>query len=746
MARILAWCDSTTAATGFGRSAAHILHALHRAGHTITQLAVNFDPDKVGDIPWRVYSPVDRKNDPYGLQVLGTVLTQHRHDMLWTTFDPEVPWKYLVPGMKPEADVLNLLHSLKESNPGFKTLGWFPVDGGPLSPMEMAVLGEGPYFDVPVTMSPHVYDLIADTVKLKGLKPNMDVMRKRLRIIPHGVDLNRYSIPTPEEHADAKRRMGLDPGQFVILQVERNQVRKQNYLGLETLEGILRRQPKLRGKVVLYQHCFPDELNQGCGLGWDLPEMAWRYGLKAREDVIWPTIPNANVSDEEMARTVFACADMFLSTSTGEGFQYPAWEALACGVPLVVPNCTSRRAWFKDAPNVHLYETRERALNMPRAYGRRMNFPVAASAASIITHMVTSKRRKFQRKAEAGRAFVEKHANLPDVQKQWVDLVAEQERALYAERSKSGITVPGDSVDVLVAMEANPGLGDMLMAGPALRALREHGKVRLRIPRSHLDVARLFGLADQYETSATDGAIAARVHCLTELYHPKHTGTWGDPNRSRVETIAEHLGVETTALEPFVATLPQGLEEGVTARFLEQFGLDLAMCVVLVFESSNPHRALPKAYLQQTFGRLKRLDLVPVVVGSKPLGIRLHGVVDMTGQTDLATLVGLIAGAGAAICTDSSTLHFAAALGTPLVGCFPLMVPYSCLRYYSGPCVTLTPDPKEVDGEAWPPGPFPKAAPGEWTKSFTAERMVNALERLLGKDASEPRIIRPVEA
>ncbi len=746
MARILAWCDSPTAPTGFGRSAAHILHALHRAGHTITQLAVNFDPDKLAEIPWRVFSPVDRGSDSYGLQVLGPILAKHPQDMLWTTFDPEVPWKYLVPGVQPDVDALNLLFSLKQTNPGFRMLGWFPVDGGPLTPMEMAVLGEGPYFDAPVTMSPHVYDLITDTVKVKGLTPDPEGIRARLRVIPHGVELEKYRIPNRDERAAAKQRMGLNPDQFVILTVERNQLRKQNYLAHEVLEELLRQRPKLRGEVVLYQHCYPDEMNEGCRMGWNLPDTAWRYGLRPGQDIIWPNDPSAHVSDEEMARTVYACADVFLSTSTGEGFQYPAWEALACGVPLVVPNCTARAAWFHDAPNVHLYETRERAFVMPHAYGRRMNFPVASDAVHIITQLMTSRRRKFRKASEAGREFVAKHASVQDVQKQWVDLVAEEEEKLQAERKGANLTVVGDTADVLVTMLEKPGLGDVLMAAPALRALREKGTVRLRVPREHLDMARLFNLADQYETADTPGAIAGRVHCVEDLYREGDTGEWGDPNVSRVETIAEHLGVDVADLELFVATLPQHLEQGLSAKFLEQFGIDLAMCVVLAFESGNPHRALPRGYLLQMFNQLKRLDLVPLVVGAQPLGIRLHGVVDMTGQADLPTLVGLIGGAGAVVSTDSASLHFAAALGTPLVGCFPTVTPASRMRYYTNTWVALTPEPKEVEGEQWPPGAYPKAPHGAWVKSFTAERMAGALAKLLGAEVdSGPRIIRPTD-
>ena len=122
MARILAWCDAPTAHTGFGRSAQHILHAFHDAGHELVQLAVNLDPATVKDIPWVVHAPNDRANDPYGLNDLARIIVNEPLDMLWTTFDPEVPWKYVLPGTDPPTSALDVIHSLKATNPGFRTI------------------------------------------------------------------------------------------------------------------------------------------------------------------------------------------------------------------------------------------------------------------------------------------------------------------------------------------------------------------------------------------------------------------------------------------------------------------------------------------------------------------------------------------------------------------------------------------------------------------------------------------------
>jgi hypothetical protein len=150
MARIFAYCDSPEATTGFGRSASHVLHALHGEGHTIVQLAVNHDMARDEKIPWKVYSPSRRDSDPYGLWDLPAVMEKEGpFDLLWTTFDPEVPWAYVLPGVSDQkVTVLDLFRLQKKILPGFKMMGWFPVDGGPLSGYELGVLTNGDIFDL----------------------------------------------------------------------------------------------------------------------------------------------------------------------------------------------------------------------------------------------------------------------------------------------------------------------------------------------------------------------------------------------------------------------------------------------------------------------------------------------------------------------------------------------------------------------------------------------------------------------
>lgn len=745
MARILAWCDHPHAPTGFGRSANHVLYALHEQGHELTQLAVNADPQGEQP-PWRLVLPGTRGRDPYGTGDLPDLLKRHRFDAFWTTFDPEVPWRY--PAQGTGKDCLHLLAELKQQNPGFRMLGWFPVDGGPLSDLELAVLGFGPYFDVHATMASHVHELVADTVRKKGGQPDMEKIAAQIPVVPHGVDLSLYTIPTPEQRAQAKREMGVDPDTFVVLQLERNQQRKQNYLAFHVMEHLFKRDPALRGKVLLYQHMLQDEENHSSTLGFNLPELAWRYDLRAGVDVKWP---GGFVPEETLRNVVYRAADAFLSVSTGEGFQYPAWEALACGIPLVVPNTDARRAWFKAAPNVQLYGADEQLLVMRGGYHRRMNMPRPHEAASILQKLVKGKR-SVRPAPEAGRNFVARHADVDDVRRWWVDQVEEQLDMVAEERIRQKIVdlhvTNGHDGDVLVDCSPAFGLGDTVLAAPAIRALRDatSQEVWWALPKANVTLATLLDAADGYPVEKVGAMVEANLHLL---YHPHPTSEWTDPTRNRTEFIAgelaERFGLSQLELKPARLTVPREAAQQVRAQFQEQFGVHPTECVAISVESGSPHRSLPKSAAVELSKRVLSLGLTPMLVGREQLQVRHVGVANLTGQLDLPTLAALLGEVGVFVGPDSGPLYLAAAQDTPVVGVFTCVHPDARLRWVGeGPKASVCPPGNvELAGQRFPAGPFPKAAHGEWSAQVSVESISNALADLLGVQRDSERVVAP---
>jgi ADP-heptose:LPS heptosyltransferase/glycosyltransferase involved in cell wall biosynthesis len=743
MARIFAYCDSPEAATGFGRSAHHVLHALHAAGHSIVQLAVNHDVSQEEAIPWRVYSPSRRGTDPYGLWDLPMVLkAEGPFDVMWTTFDPEVPWSYILPGVEPKMTVLDICLAQRKLQPGFKMAGWFPVDGGPLSGYELGVLTHEGLFDLRATMSTHVHDLIQWTHKLMGNTVIKEKLLERLKTVPHGVDMDLYRIVSDAERADAKEFLGFPRNTFLIVQVERNQQRKQVWRALEVLEKLRQMLP---GKPIhLYQHMHMDEERQHARVGWKLDELAWRYGLEAGVDVRWR---QGFFSEEAMVSKVYGAADVVLSTSAGEGFQYPVWEALACGRRVVAPNDSARKAWLSGAPGVHLYKADPHGEVVRGGYNRRMSRPDLADACRIIRKMVKGESPKMRECGERSRTWVGDMANVGSVKGWWVDHIAELVSDLEAGREEQGFTVHGEpGTDHVISIRQGPGLGDMLMMLPAIAAFvaeRPGETTCLVLPRNdkHAELGTLFNPCDllQLEDRVPLEQLGENVLDLSTLWHPKHAGGWSDPAVHRTDAVADFLGVPREKIKPLP---PMPAEHHITAtraHFVQRYGVHPSNCVAICPQSHNPARSLPEAYVLTVAERIINLGLTPVLAGGGKMQCARVGILNLTGQTDWGGLIGLLGSVGAAICMDSGPLHVAAIQGTPTVALLPLFSADTRLRYYTGDIVAVEPECATLAGESYPPG---KDGSTAWASELTPPRIIAALKQLLGMEPEDhPRVL-----
>jgi ADP-heptose:LPS heptosyltransferase len=737
MARILAYCDSPTAPTGFGRSAKHVLHALHAAGHEIVQLAVNHNPATTDQIPWKLYTP-SQPGDPYGVRDLPRILqAEQPFDLLWTTFDPECPWGYQVPGVEPKMTVLQLLASLRASNPGFRLMGWFPVDAGPLSDFEMAILAAPQAFDLAATMSTHVHDLVEWTLKLKGVTADLKAVKDRIRVVPHGVDMDAYRVATDEARTEAKRKLGFDPEAFLIVQVERNQPRKMPFNGLALLEKVKAALPGR--KVALYQHMMDDEETRGCGVGYRMRELAWRYGLVADKDVRWPARP---FSDEEMVDLVYAAADVVFSGSAGEGFQYPLWEALACGRRVVAPNDSARGAWLGNTPGAHLYRCGQAENVIRGSYYRRMGRPDVAHAAKIVTAMVEG---KLPEVPTVSREWVAARADHRFVQKWWVDAVADQERLLREERFLRKVTV-SDPGDYVVNLRRNLGLGDMVMAGPALRALAESrpGKrMILALPPTglHRTIAEWMKVGDAVQTQPgiPIETLGPEVLDPSHLWHPldKADPEWmGRANRT--DCFLKAFGLEDTRVDAYFPC-PTALVKAANEQMGARFGVKTADCIVLALESAQRNRTLPANYVVALAGKIRAAGYFPVLIGRNHIDTEKVGFINLTGKTDLMATFGLIGACAATVAVDSFPLHVAAAMQRPTVALMSLHEPRTRLAHYRGPMQVLIPEAKKLAGEEWPPGEYGSPM---WIDSFRPDRIARALGVLLDKPGLfEPTVV-----
>lgn len=160
-----------------------------------------------------------------------------------------------------------------------------------------------------------------------------------IEVIPHGIDTGYVPVTAAERVkaraefqvvADKKggKKPFLKPGDFLILNVNKNEWRKDPLRSLEILRGLLDAQ--VPAKMVF-------RMNPVSVLGGvHLERAADQLGLIYDEH--WAHI--GPVPEAHM-RNLYGAADLYLTTSLGEGWGLGVTEALACGTPVAMPDHTS---------------------------------------------------------------------------------------------------------------------------------------------------------------------------------------------------------------------------------------------------------------------------------------------------------------------------------------------------------------------------------------------------------------------
>lgn len=150
---------------------------------------------------------------------------------------------------------------------------------------------------------------------------------ERIENLPHGLDTNIFR---PISRKECRERLlpevMLHPGKisediFLLGAVATNTPRKDWGLCFEACGELLRRGEN----IGLWAHT--DHLRKGNS--WDLMMLAEEFGMGQRT-----FFTKGHLSDEQMAIAYNAC-DVTLGIGSGEGFGYPIFESVACGVPCI---------------------------------------------------------------------------------------------------------------------------------------------------------------------------------------------------------------------------------------------------------------------------------------------------------------------------------------------------------------------------------------------------------------------------
>lgn len=313
--------------TGFGRATHELWERLvTQHGHEVHVLATNHRGDHF-DTPLKLYVPtILDGSDLYGRSRFIELLGKVEPDVVTMLGDPYV--------------LLNHLFANKKHDPTNILLRYRPIvtyqpRDGINNPVAWDRLREvnGPEGEK-LTVSRQV----AMSKFGQAQMPGSD-------LVYHGVDTKVFhpvSRETSITIADgtkitskkaAKAVFGYPEDSFLVLRVDTNSPRKDYGASWRALVPVM----KKHSDIVVHFHCTGNSMSGGVLMPalWTRDmDTAHRFHLADEFDTYenWPI---------EYLAALLNAADVFLSTSQGEGFGLTIAEALACGTPVIAQDCSS---------------------------------------------------------------------------------------------------------------------------------------------------------------------------------------------------------------------------------------------------------------------------------------------------------------------------------------------------------------------------------------------------------------------
>lgn len=404
--------------TGFGRVTVEIGTRLLARGVDVRILAVNHRGEPVkGPLAGRVW-PANMFGDAFG----GNLSTSAIDGSLWTKLDREDAWapdQVLV-----ISDMSGFQGHIGQAitTPWLSVPVWHycPIEGDNL-PVSWRDLwndpgnGKAPGRFRPVAMSEF------------GQRVLSAHLGRAVPMIYHGVDTDVFrpvSVTDPivfegktlQTKEACKAAFGFAPDQRLILRYDRHVPRKFYHLFLEAMAPVLASDP--RNVVVI--HCRPND--EGGNLYEEIARMP---------AALWPQVKLTNAHDtwqglsEAGLVALINAADVYVSTTSGEGFGLTLAESLACGVPVVVTDWAAEREVVGPGGVLvpPLRDAYGEVVRFHSTYGMDWAVPDARAFVEPVQQLLAKPHRR-RATGEAGRAHVARTFRWDDAADQFIDLFA----------------------------------------------------------------------------------------------------------------------------------------------------------------------------------------------------------------------------------------------------------------------------------------------------------------------------------
>lgn len=323
--------DSPYLTTGFGLVAKMICEGLVKGGHSVACLGM-YDTSKRPrfDSKYPVWQTPE--NDPEGFSILRDFLQEEKPEVLIINYDP--------------GKIIVWLRALEELQCKVPVIAYFPIEGWPIA-----------------EAFTQLTSLVAKPVTYLDWAAKMieEVSGIQVEAIPHGSDHAPFERFDEERRQQLKRAIGWE-NKFCCGFVGRNKRTKQHP---KLIIALAKLKEKGIEDIRLYLHCSPFE--NFMMHGWDLLEITRQYGVEnwvrfssfhdqrygvsyTEPGQIDENLLNLGEEDPNAIGKIhkaildsytmierYNLMDLFISPSQVEGFGLPTLEAMACGVPVVVP-------------------------------------------------------------------------------------------------------------------------------------------------------------------------------------------------------------------------------------------------------------------------------------------------------------------------------------------------------------------------------------------------------------------------